>query len=659
LLKSATLAFLSGPGFFIYEETLMGERSGFANGIRLLMLLTAIFGLYMVIGGLDKIRYSVENLDNRVDGVVAELRTLNKTMKKGGLAVAVGNTSGGTTAGNPNGNPLEANSQYHDPAAEEGGEMVMTTSAETRNMNDIINNEAQVSDYWSMCNDSLAERDYVNPDKFVPKLAESWTISEDKLTFIIKLRKGCFWHDCTDPVTEEKHQDVPVTAHDFKFYLDVIRNEDIPCDPVRVYYKDLDRVEVVDDYTLKIVWKKKYFMSVSLTLGLSPLPKHFYVFDPKKATSGFVENHKRNSMIVGCGPWKLASWEKGKELVFRRNENYWGQKPAMNRLRFKVIKNTDARLIGLLKGEVDRLGLAPRQWSKLVSPEPGKDGKIDPTAKKDSENFKKNFHAFKYVGRSYSYIGWNMRRDIFKDKRVRQAMTHLVNRVRIRDEVLKGLATITTGNFWVKSSSYDSSVKPWPFDVARAKTLLAEAGWKDTDDDGVLDKDGRKFEFTIMQITTSDTQKRMLPIIKEDMAKAGVIMQIVPYEWSVYLERLEAFNFDACTLGWRLGYEGDPYQLWFSKEADKEKASNHCGFKNKRADEIILAAREEFDPGKRQKLYREFHRIMHEEQPYTFMFSTSSLLAESKRFRNAKLFEKSATVPIIIQWVPRQLQKNR
>jgi peptide/nickel transport system substrate-binding protein len=117
---------------------------------------------------------------------------------------------------------------------------------------------------------------------------------------------------------------------------------------------------------------------------------------------------------------------------------------------------------------------------------------------------------FKYPSHSYSYIGYNLRNPLFQDRKVRLALTHLVNRDRILKDVYYGLARIITGPFFSESKSYDKSIASYPFSVETAAKLLADAGWKDVDGDGILEKDGKKFEFTILQVANHPIQKKML-----------------------------------------------------------------------------------------------------------------------------------------------------
>ena len=164
---------------------------------------------------------------------------------------------------------------------------------------------------------------------------------------------------------------------------------------------------------------------------------------------------------------------------------------------------------------------------------------------------------------------------------------------------------------------------------------VKEAGWRDTDGDGILDKNGEKFSFTFTVPSGRKYLERLATILKEDFSKAGIDMKINRYEWAVFVKKLHDRDFEAVALGWALGYSGDPYQLWHSREI--KKGSNFCGFRNAEADRLIEQARVEFNEKRRRSLYHRFNRILHEEQPYTFMFCTPALVVVSKRFDNVKV----------------------
>ena len=539
------------------------------------------------------------------------------------------------------------NRQYFDSEAQPDGRLIQAVSADTGNMNYLINSEATLATFYGLCSSTPATRDLKDPDKFVPLMAESWTISPDKLTYTVTLKKGILWHDFTDPVTGKKWKDVEVTAHDFKFYLDVIRNPDTNCAPLRVYFKDIESMEVLSKYKFKVVWKNRYFRSKTFTLAMNPLPRHLYhaykgPFDGKR----FNDDHKRNRLIIGCGPYKFLRWDKNRQIVFVRNEKYFGKKygimPPIKYRVYKTIKHPNTRFQAILADRLDMLELTPEQWIKRT----------------DVKQFKKKgkLRKLKFLGRAYSYIGYNQSNDLFKDRRVRIALTHLVNREKILRDIYHNLAVITTGPMFINSPGYDKSIKPYKYDVAKAKKLLAEAGWKDTDEDGILDKDGKKFSFTFMQIASSTAMQKILPLIKESFAQAGIEMKIQAFEWTVYIQKLEEKKYDVCMLRWVGAYEFDPYQIWHSSEADKMKTSNHIRFKNKEADRLIEAIRRTFDDKKRNALCREFHRLMHKEQPYTFMFINYELLALNKRYKNVNVFPLGLDTELM--WTPSKLQKK-
>ncbi len=615
------------------------NKNFYLNFILTVATAALIFLGIILINAVDRVRESNRNILRRLD-------RLEETIASEPTQTVVLSAAKNTTK------VIEkfaqiANRQYFDSGAAGGGRLISAISSDTPNLNSLINNEATASTFNSLCSSSLAARDFKDPDKFEPLMAESWTISPDKLTYTITLKKGILWHDFTDPVNGKKWKNKEVTAEDFKFYLDVIRNKDTNCAPLRVYYKDIDKLEIISKYKFKVTWKVRYFLSKSLTLGMSPLPRHLYhaypgPFDPRK----FNNDHRRNRVIVGCGPYRFLRWDKNRRVVFVRFEKYFAKKygimPPLKYHVYKIIKHPNTRFQALVSGKLDQLGLSAEQWTRRTNTAAFKaGGKI---------------RKIKYLGRGYSYIGYNLTNPLFKDKRVRRALTHLVDRKGILKDIFHGLGKIVTGPFFYNSRAYDKSIIPYAFDIEKAKKLLAEAGWKDSDGDGILDKNGKKFSFTFMQISGSSAQRKMIPLIKEDMAKAGIDVKIQVFEWAVYLQRLQEKNFDVCLLGWTTGYESDPYQVWHSSQADKKNTSNHIGFKNAEADRIILEIRKTFDTEKRNKLCHKFQRLLHDEQPYTFLFATYNLIAQSNRYRNVKVFPLGLEADIM--WTPEDKQEK-
>lgn len=598
------------------------NRNTYLNVIVTLFLLLFLALGCVIITALDRHRYALENLS-------ADLKRLESRLTSGIPAAAEKTARAAVNAGTEV-QGTAANAEYFDPAAVSGGRLVRAFQADVGNMNMLITNDAYVSQIWAQVTDSLAERDYNDrgDGEFKPMLAESWTISPDRRKVRVRLRKGILWHDFKDPVTGKEWKNREVTAQDVKFYVDVIKNPAVDCAPLRVYYNDLERIDVLNDYEFEVVWSKPYFMMEDMTLSLMPLPRHLYhayegPFDGRR----FNDEHARNRMLVGCGPYRFESWEKGKRILLRRFENYYGRSlgimPPLVTLAYDIIQHPNTRLQSLLSKDLDMDSLTPDQWvNRTSSPEFGPKGFLK---------------KYSYPGFSYFYIGLNLNNPLFQDKRVRQALSHLVNREKIRREIFFGLMDAVSGPFPKQSSAYDPSVQPYSFDPAAARRLLAEAGWKEGQD-GILRKDGRELAFTVVYPNTSVSFQKMLPVIKEDMKKAGVRMDLLGIEWSVLVQRLEKKQFEACLLGWTGTLKPDPYQLWHSSQADQPASSNHIGFVNPKADELIEKIRQCFDPAERTRLYHEFHRLIHNEAPYLFLFSPSSLVVINDAYRNVRLF---------------------
>ena len=595
------------------------------NIILILLLATAIYVGIAVVNSNDRLYFSNQKILEELENLRKEVNNNPRIVKE----VA------SSTQKNLSDKAV-ANVEFFAPDAMFGGKLVRAISADTQNLNSIINNDATAAEFNGLCSSTLAERNYQNPEIFQPMMAESWQILDNGKTFHIKLRKNMMWQAFQDVETNEYVAPKEVTAEDFKFYVDVIKNEKVHASALRTYYQNLQAIEIINKYEFFVKWSEKNYGNLASTLSMSPLPKHFYlkageVFSGDKFNNDTV----RNRMIISCGPYKFVRWDKDSKVIFEANDKFWGIDygiaPPISKLTFELIKHPNSRYQALLSGKLGQLGLTPDQW----------------VMRSESEEFKKaKLKKYKILAPSYFYIGYNLKKELFKDRRVRQALTMLVNRERIVRDIFRNEAEIVTGPFFRNSKYYDSAIKPYPFDVEMAKKLLAEAGWLDSDGDGILDKDGKKFEFTILAVSSHPIQEKMLPIIKEDMAKAAIDMKIQTIEWSVYLQKLQNRDFEVCTLGWSVPYESDPYQLWHSSQADILGSSNHIGFNNPEADALIEKLRQTFDMNERIKLAHEFHQLIHEEQPYTFLVAPYSLGAVSERYHNVRIFSDS--VPSII-----------
>lgn len=517
--------------------------------------------------------------------------------------------------------PLQAASETKQPVNRVMGDWIVEQlSAEPSTLNPITSTDAYASNIQSFIYESLLKRDEESME-LTPVLAERWEIAHDHLTYTFFLKKNITWEDGQ-----------PFTAKDVVFSFDRINDPKVDAAHLRNYYQDIEKVEALDDFTVRYRYRIPYFRALEFCGGIPIVPAHLF-----KDGEDF-NRHPIGRKPVGTGPYKLQHWQTGKEITLVRNEDYWGEKPSLNKIVFKIITDSTVALQVLKQGGLDQMGLRPVQWERQTQ----------------SKRFEENFQKLSYYLPSYSYIGWNARRNIFSDKRVRQAMTMLVDREMILRKILFGLGTVVSGPFYINSREYDKSLKAYPYDPQGAMDLLRSAGWELRE--GVLQKDGKPFEFEFMVSAGSKFGEQLATMLQENLKDVGIKMSIRKLEWAVFIQRIEEHNFDACTMAWSMGWESDPYQIWHSSQA-VEKGSNFVGFENAEADRLIEEARKEFDAKKRYALYKRFQQIVHEEQPYTFLFTNKALVAVSRRFQNVVVYPMGLAT--LYWWVPKEMQKYK
>ncbi|MDR1611497.1 MAG: ABC transporter substrate-binding protein [Planctomycetota bacterium] len=657
----------------------MRQGSVWSGLFAIMNLAVAAVAVYVAVDALDLSRRQGARTEQALGRLAAAVDKLDATLGQlevsGAAAPAAGRPPGPTRG---SAGVAFANDRYRDPEAEYGGSLVTSSIGFVGSLNPVVSNEATLSAIAALCVSTLATPDNNDLTRFEPLLAESWEVDEEGLVYTIHLRKNAMWQGYVDPVTREEVPPKSVTSRDFLFYWNTIRNEGVPCDPIRNYYELLDRIEVVDDYTFKAVWREAYSLGESFTLGLSPLPEHYYRPDPDWDDARFADefvSSPRNQWIVGTGPYKLVSWDKNSGIVLEVDENYFGPKPYISTRRIRVIPDPTISFLEFKRDQLDVYALQPSQWReespeplfRLVTPDI-KTAHADSLAwdarKRAGEAPESHqFEKYQYEGSSWAYVGYNLNRPLFADRKVRAALTHLVDRERILDEVFLGLGEIISGPFIPRSPYYNHAVEPLPFDVERARELLAEAGWEDTDGDGVLDKDydgsgeRKPFAFTFIIPSTSSAIRQWAAIIEQDMLKANIKPSIKPIEWSVYVQSLEEKNFDVCSLLWAGGVEGDPYQIWHGSGARRDGSSNHVGYDSPEANRLIELGRRTVDKEKRYAVYRELHQVIAGDQPYTFLIAPTATLAQNKRFRNAIVYKGG--MDKTLEWIPRQLRQAR
>lgn len=509
-----------------------------------------------------------------------------------GLAVLWLGAAGGCGGG---GDEVSSNDTGVSGEPAPGGTIVRRLESECKTLNWVLYSTAYENYVLRYLYDPLIDVD--DKLEYTPVLAESYDISDDHLRITVRLRTDIHWHDGE-----------PITADDVIFTMDKIKDPAVPALNKEGYFDKLDHIEKVDDHTVVFVWKEPYAPSVYAITQLWPIPEHVY------GTGDFL-SHPANRAPVGSGPFKFDEWKTSQYIKLSRYDDYHGKKAYLDAVIFRVIEDNAVALNAMRAGEVDEMRLTQIQWERQTN----------------DDDFNERFNRHHYYIPSYNYLGWNCRSVWFNDKRVRLAMTLLFDRESINAKIYSGFAKLVSGPFYINSWSYDKSVEPWPFDPQRARKLLDEAGWVDANNDGVREKDGVKFEFELL-ITSSNIAQQFAQLFQEEAGKAGVRVKIRQLEGATFFDRVDDGEFDSCLLAWGLDLDPDIYDTFHSSMVPPN-GLNHGFYSNATVDSLLEAGRVEFDQDKRAKIYHQIHRIIHEDQPYTFINAVPEKRPIAKRIK--------------------------
>ncbi len=502
--------------------------------------------------------------------------------------------------------------------------------------------------------------------EFKPWLVDSLpTVSADHLTYTWHLKKNIHFSD--------GH---PMTASDVLFTLKAIMNPlVINGQHLRNYFNRVKDAETPDSFTFVVHLSEPYFL-MDHQLGTNIWVQPKYLLDPKGLTDqytfadcldlqrarhnkamaqfadwfGSAELSKDPKYLIGSGTYVVKEWITNDRVVAVRNPNYWNPdarwgKAYPDRIVMKTVNDFNTAVTALKNGELDFVtGITPSIWAKEIDPQ------RTPQINKDSY-----FYPVIY------YIGWNNENPLFADRKVRTAMSLFCDVNTMIDKVLFGLGRPIFGMTYFMRKECHPTLKPLGYDPARAKALLAEAGWKDSDGDGILDKviDGHKvdFKFTFLINSGNEVRKQTALILCEELRKAGIVADIQLLEFSVLLKNLRDHKFDAYIGAWSVPADSpDEFQIWHSSQAETH-GSNYVSYKNPTVDSIIEANRTEFDETKRIALMRRFQEILYEDQPYTFLWTPKDRAAFSTRFRGQAWYAAPPGYELPQWWVPASLRK--
>ncbi len=489
------------------------------------------------------------------------------------------------------------------PDAPKGGTLYRSFRSEPERLNPINSTDLYAQWIHSYTMSGLMEMN-LDTYEWEPGLAERFEVSKDGMSYTFFLNKNAKFHDGK-----------PVTAEDVKFSFDSVKDPAFEAATRVPYYENFKSIEVIDPHTVKINLVKKYFgnFNVMVSVGYTAIvPKHFYG-DAKK---------KNNKNLMGSGPYKLEKYDQGKSIVLARNEDWYGAayshskgKYNFDKIFIRFVKEENLQIEMLKKGQIDFAELTPEAYKLKTKDAPFGTSVL----KKEVQNKEP---------KGISFVGWNLKNPLFKDRDVRVALAHLMNRQLINEKFKFNMDALATGPWYIQSPIADPSVKPLAFDIAKAKELLKKAGWSDSNKDGILDKkiEGKQSDFKFTLLLSNRDVEKYFTIYKEDLKKAGIEMNIRLMEWNSFVKALDDQTFEAVTLAWGGGsVESDPKQIWHSESA-RSGGSNFISYNNPKVDKLIDQAREEMDTPKRRKMFQQVYRMIAEDAPYLFMFVPKTAL---------------------------------
>jgi len=502
----------------------------------------------------------------------------------------------------------------------------------------------------------LADYEFDCGIKYKPAMAKSWEWNDDGTILRMTLRDDIKWADGK-----------PVTAADLAFTMDLVEDPQVasPRTPYIEYLLEGKRPVVIDDTHIEWHFTHAYDRVTQLAhvSAVKPSPKHILEGEDR----GSLRGNSFNTQPVVNGRWKIGAWDRGERIVLEPNEAWSGsaeESPKLKRVIFRVLPEYATRLVELETGGIDLM-------QAIQIP--------------DADKLRTTHPEIKLVRRGWramDYIGWNSidpedykkkldaaggesrkvdlktvkPHPLFGDKAVRKALASAVDADKIIDDLLK---SEVTGETYGRRSTgtitpelcdvHDESIVPISFDVPKAKAELAKIGWTDSNGDGVLDKGGVDFRFTLQTNTENPRRNKAAVIVQAQLKEVGITVDIERVEFNKFVEKHRRKDFDATLGGWSAGLFVDPSVIWHS---GPEYEFNFVSYDNARADELMQQGLREPDPEKSKVIWQELQQVIYEDQPYLFLYWMDEIVGVHERFEDTTVNVQSPYYDLHEWWVP-------
>jgi len=494
-------------------------------------------------------------------------------------------------------NSIQSNYQNHYDK-EDGGRLINAMTGEPSNLIAMIAGDSASSAIANNIFNSLLK--YDESLNYSPEIAKSWNVSNNQKTITFKIRKGLYWAD------GEK-----LTSRDVMFTWKLVTDPNTRT-PYASDYQLVKKASTPDPYTFRVTYEESYAPALDTWTALHILPEHL------------LKNEDINSTYfsrkpIGSNYYKLDDWKSGQQVSLTRNPLSINGKANINNLISRIIPDTSSQFLELTADNIDLMNINPIQFQRVFP------------SRKDLRD---KIGLYKELGNGYTYLGFNLKKEPFNDKRVRRALNFAIDKNEIIKGVLLGLGEPLSSPYKPGTRWNNTKLKPYPYDSKKALVLLNEAGYK-KNKDGLLEKNGEVLRFEIL--TNQNKQREMTAvIIQRRLKEIGVDVSIRVIEWASFINQfIKTGDFDVVVLGWSLSLDPDQYNIWHSTQQGPGQF-NFLGYENKRVDNLLERGRLELDVIKREKIYHEFSNILLEDSPIVFLYAGYGLSAINNRVRGIK-----------------------
>lgn len=494
-------------------------------------------------------------------------------------------------------------------AATPGGSFIDSNTADIQTVHPFLAEEAASIGIVGLIYETLTGGDVRTGQPAPTALADYWEIAPDGKTYTFHLNQNAKWHD-----------GVPVTAEDVKFSFDALADPATGSTYTGSFNDSVESWRAIDDHTFEVVAKEPlYTFLYDLTAFI--VPKHIWEsvpFADWKNDPG--ANGTDPSRVIGSGPFKFQEWKQGDSVTLVKNDDYYGKAPYIDSYVLRIWPDQTGVVNALLNAEIDAAGLEPADIAG-VDGQPG-------------------VQVVHYPTRGFSYYEFNLNADVTKkweDKRVRQAMLYALDRESIVNDIWLGYAEVAEGTQPVISYAYapEEITTHYTFDVDKAKSLLAEAGWADSDGDGVLDKDGESLSFELLYGGGSPVSDQLVAYMQDAWKAVGIAATPRALEFPALIEATTT------NLDWDVALYGFSWDATFIQDAMFGCAQYQVGFNdmkycNPDLDAINAEAKKTFDEAARRDLLIKATNIVNDDQPATILLFPQGHAGFSDRLQNFK-----------------------